>query len=721
MTILRTLLTRGYFPKELPPAFYTEGFAAYASTKGGRHCLKTYKPADNYTECVKYRLALPGFHRRELRIAHPASYTQLASLTAEHFQRLLKKASKSPFSKSRPVYATNKHRALQPGLQPANLGRERAALRAGGSFLLKADVSQFYPSLYTHAVGWAIDPKLRQKAYWKNSKLLGKKLDQALMDLDGKVSQGIPIGNDISFLLAEAVLAQVDAGLRVPPERALRWFDDWEITFDSRREAEACFRQLSRQLASFRLRLNPAKTKIIELPKPADEEWQQQLVPVGAGPAKTRDMVKHFDTAFRLREKFPESPVLLYTLGVLFGLKCPAADVGRVAESCLTQAILSEPGAAQKGFALLSYWKMNGYTINIDLVCKTINQLILRHEAGGLSSDVAWALSFCLEQQLSLDAKTAKVLSVFDDDCIALQALHMNASGLLPKGFTTCGVSTLLNDADLDREHWLIAYEAVRHNFLKDSAPAIKDNALFRDLLNDRVTFYRVKLPPYASIVHPGGAPEWVVKRWMDTSVKPEKATGHSPTGAPIPQPIQEDLAKLKQAPATEDDAIAGLLGILDEKLQLEPDVLTIRFNIAKDRQSRHQSLQVGLRHVISAHGRINALPGSSAPTVAARSARALTPFAASSSAAAARAMSAFAPGCCACRSRSSSRGRALAAHGQLDPCAVSAEAAASGSICNCRGRCLHCCTEPLTPQLYPGAEQRHFVDLAPTLQRFPM
>jgi hypothetical protein len=46
-------------------------------------------------------------------------------------------------------------------------------------------------------------------ANWKNWKLLGKKVDQALMDSDRKISQGIPIGNDISFLLAEIVLAHV--------------------------------------------------------------------------------------------------------------------------------------------------------------------------------------------------------------------------------------------------------------------------------------------------------------------------------------------------------------------------------------------------------------------------------------------------------------------------------------------------------------------------------
>ena len=246
VTILQTLLARGYFPKELPPAFFTEQFAAYATTQSGRQTLAAYKPADNYTECVKYRLALPGVHRRELRIPHPASFAKLAALTARNFRRLLKKAGRSPFSKSRPIYALGRRRALQPALKPPNLGRERAALRAGGFFLLKADVSQFYPSLYTHAVGWAIDPKLRNKAHWKNPSILGNKLDQALMDLDGKVSQGIPIGNDISFLLAESVLAQVDRAISVPAHRSFRWFDDYEIAFDTYDDAEVCVRRLTR-------------------------------------------------------------------------------------------------------------------------------------------------------------------------------------------------------------------------------------------------------------------------------------------------------------------------------------------------------------------------------------------------------------------------------------------------------------------------------------------
>ena len=67
----------------------------------------------------------------------------------------------------------------------------------------------------TRAVGWAIDPKLRNRANWTNKKSLGQQLDQALINLQGKVSQGIPIG-DISFLLAEAVLASIDGARNFP-------------------------------------------------------------------------------------------------------------------------------------------------------------------------------------------------------------------------------------------------------------------------------------------------------------------------------------------------------------------------------------------------------------------------------------------------------------------------------------------------------------------------
>ena len=323
-------------------------------------------------------------------------------------------------------------------MNPANLARERSALRGGASYLLMVDVNQFYPSLYTHAVGWAIDPKLRVKANWRNNKLLGKRLDQELMNLQGKISQGVPIGNDISFLLTEIVLAQVDRKLRVSEARSFRWFDDYQIACETWDEAEQILARLSHELSAFRLRINQNKTKIISLPSPSQEEWRQILREQSEPDLNiAQNMVQYFDTAFRLHRKFPESAVLQYALGILFKLRCPMVSTGKVALSALTQALLAEPGAAQKAFSLMTFWTLNGFTLDTKLIGHTVERMIVRHEVAGVSSDISWALAFCIDNGIVLGNRASKVLSTFEDDCVGIQALHAHQLGLLTRGFTT--------------------------------------------------------------------------------------------------------------------------------------------------------------------------------------------------------------------------------------------------------------------------------------------
>ena len=67
-------------------------------------------------------------------------------------------------------------------------------------------------------------------------------------------------------------------------------------------------------------------------------------------------MVAFFDEAFRLRTTYPDAPVLTYALGLLFGTSTVAKQTAEVAESCISQCLLSEPGCAQKAVALLRFW-----------------------------------------------------------------------------------------------------------------------------------------------------------------------------------------------------------------------------------------------------------------------------------------------------------------------------------------------------------------------------
>ena len=382
------------------------------------------------------------------------------------------------------------------------------------------------------------------------------------MDINGKESQGIPIGNDVSFLLAELVLAEVDRKAKLRRERACRWFDDYQVACSSVEEAEKFLAQITGALEEFRLRINPRKTSIERLPLPAIKPWQTELNRLGKGEfSRAKEMVEFFDTAFALRKERPGEPVLLYALGTLYGLECPNDAVTRIALSGITQSLLAEPGCAQKAFSLLIYWTLNGRSLDEDLLSRTIERIVLNHKATGVTSDVAWALAFCIETKLPLGRAAAKILSVIDNDCVAIQALHMHSLGLLPKGFSTRKMSSLLGSVDLDDRHWLLGYEAYRQGFLNDSQTQVNGNSLFADLYRKRVTFYRTKLPSYAMVVHPGGAPEWIVARWIRSALGREE-TQDLESG--VPGKIASDLIALKRKGVvmTADDAILHLLDI---------------------------------------------------------------------------------------------------------------------------------------------------------------
>jgi len=522
MTIYTNFISRGYFPKELPPSFFTDHFAAFAASKGGRSVLASYKPTDNFTECVKYNLALPGLQDRQLRIPHPFAFARLAQLAARNMQRLLKKAGRSPFARSRPVYVTRQRRSVRTLYKPTNLARERSLSRGGSSYVLKVDVSQYYPSLYTHAVGWAVDKKLRERAHWSNNALLGKQIDQSLMNLQGKVSQGIPIGNDISFLLAEVVLSEVDRSLGVPADRAFRWFDDYEFGCDTRDDAEHLLSRLQRELERFKLRINPRKTQILEPPRAAADEWHDSLLDASKRAASSpHAMVRFFDVAFGLAEQFREVPVLLYAIGALFRFTQLRPEVLRVAESCITQALLSEPGCAQKGFALLKYWQVNGGILSSKLIGRTIEQLVRRHRRRDSSSDIAWGLTFCISEGLVLPKTVGRELSEAEDDVGCILSLHAHSAGLLA-GYSAQKVEKRLAQASPDGDHWLSLYESVRQGFLPDLWPVVAGNELMAPMLAQEVAFYRPTLKPYSMILHSGGAPDWVAQKWISDLRKTE-------------------------------------------------------------------------------------------------------------------------------------------------------------------------------------------------------
>lgn len=166
---------------------------------------------------------------------------------------------------------------MRPRYRLGEQPKLRARFWRGQRFILRSDVSQFYPSLYTHAIPWALHTKAVAKA--NQGKTDGDRIDRAMRNCSSGQTVGIPIGPDASFVVAEIVLTAVDALLKtkISALRGLRYLDDYEVAFQSRAEAEEAQGHLESALGDFELVVNPFKTYVLELPQPFKTTWTREL------------------------------------------------------------------------------------------------------------------------------------------------------------------------------------------------------------------------------------------------------------------------------------------------------------------------------------------------------------------------------------------------------------------------------------------------------------
>lgn len=263
------LLSRGYFPKELPPPFDPLDFANRVVASVGPVPVSLSSKKLRARPCI-HNIARVGSLRRRLSICNPIAFYNLALAIEKAWPRLERIAKDSPFSQSRP--APTATRAVSPTGQP--LPSLRASHRATSRFLLKADVARFYHSIYTHSIPWAIHGKDTAKRNRKD-RLIGNLIDTWVRNGQDGQTMGIPIGPDTSLIIAEVVLSAIDKQIhrKQPRVRGFRWFDDYELNTSSRDHAEVALGALQEALGGYEIALNSEKTAITELPCELEQQW----------------------------------------------------------------------------------------------------------------------------------------------------------------------------------------------------------------------------------------------------------------------------------------------------------------------------------------------------------------------------------------------------------------------------------------------------------------
>lgn len=170
MTKPSRLIRRGMLPKELPPSFSSESYARVLDAHGP----PPFPNRRKWAAISHHSLARPGGVRRSLGIPNPVPQWYLARDIAAHWNAIRRLLIGSPWALSRPTLRPANRRATGPSVPSDEIPNRRARARAAGRFVVRADVAEFYRSLYTHSIPWVVHGLRCDPLGWCGLTLVGR-------------------------------------------------------------------------------------------------------------------------------------------------------------------------------------------------------------------------------------------------------------------------------------------------------------------------------------------------------------------------------------------------------------------------------------------------------------------------------------------------------------------------------------------------------------------
>ena len=131
---------------------------------------------------------------------------------------------------------------------------------------IKTDLANCYPSIYTHAIDWALTEKEAAKEK-KSGLRIGSMIDKTLQDMNEGQTNGIPMGSVLMDFIAEILLLYVDACIfrQIDKKKIkckiLRYRDDYTILAYGEQEAKRVLHIINNVVNEFGFSLSDPKTK----------------------------------------------------------------------------------------------------------------------------------------------------------------------------------------------------------------------------------------------------------------------------------------------------------------------------------------------------------------------------------------------------------------------------------------------------------------------------
>lgn len=497
--VFEKLLKYGLFPEKLSKIFSSEDFGTWALN----NVITKYQNPP-FSD-IKFRLTRNNNAPRILNIPHPAPFYRLCLEIKNNWEAISNSFGDIEEYEGRSMIIP----------KPNNLNKRLVSMfsyerRKDEKFLIldksfrakyfvHADISNCYPSIYSHSVPWALVDKITAKDTARDVDLWYNKLDKAIRNLQRNETVGIPIGPDTSSIISEIILSQIDK--KLSQYKYFRFIDDYKCYCESKEQSENFLNSLSKELEYFNLRLNQKKTSITPLPKTLEEDWIWELKSFTNSFLKDETLRnKHinilsqfFDLTIKLSNDFPDDSAIRYAVKVLANKKIVDNDVYAFIILSLSRICFIHPYFIDVFDEIFSNNKITGKlkpSVEIE-----INSLMIEHIDYSRSDVALWGIFICIKNNLEiLDFEQYSNKLIESRDCLpTLLCYYYSLKNQIDTDKYFDLIIEIIKEKAED-EWWIYIYSLMRENKDNPIFKNIKYRDFYLDLLKEDIVFVNYAL-----------------------------------------------------------------------------------------------------------------------------------------------------------------------------------------------------------------------------------
>jgi len=346
----------------------------------------------------------------------------------------------------------------------------------GKKYMVHADISKCFPSIYTHAIPWAAAGKTVAKNQVNKKNLWYNQIDKFAQYSKNGETHGLLVGPHTSNILSEIILCAIDEKLIKKYPCYIRNIDDYICYTDSREDAEKFLTDLNRELREFDLLMNHKKTVILELPLCVVETWihkiQNQIsILKKKDYVDYKDIQAYIDFAISLVNKNDDNQSILY-----YAIKViKEFNLTKNAKSYLVKSMVSLSLLYPYLVPILGEYVFKPYQVKKEKVSEYANLIFDKYISKNNFEACAYAILYSVNVDSELKNFDLNKIIKSKDCILLLLALIYCKKGKLSYGIQKLEKTAngLMSNNEMD-QYWLFIYECLGPGSLKDDWAEMK-------------------------------------------------------------------------------------------------------------------------------------------------------------------------------------------------------------------------------------------------------